>query len=259
MIPQTEVREIARASNVPESTIERDYAQNWFLGTLFTSWNELILKGGTGIRKIYIEGYRFSDDLDFTMIEKYDEKSVRDFIGEAVMGTKEESGIDFDDRIILKKNINGFEGKVYFRFLRSLGTPIGIKLDFTKPDAEKVVLPPLKKSIIHPYSDDRGFKVMVYPLEEIMGEKVRSLFERTRPRDLYDVWYFRDKLDDNVISDLILKKCRFKNLKPDMDSIIKRKDDFRASWENSLSHQLKDLPDFDETYNNVTSILKELL
>jgi predicted nucleotidyltransferase component of viral defense system len=259
MIPAIEIKEFARSWSVPESTIERDYAQNWFLESLFTSWDGLILKGGTGIRKVYIEGYRFSDDLDFTLLEDIDKKAMRDFILEAINNAKEDSGIDFDDKISLKKNINGFEGKVYFRLLRRTGTPIGIKLDLTKPDMEKVILPPCKKRIIHPYSDDRESEVMVYPLNEIMGEKIRSLFERTRPRDLYDVWYFRDGLGDKVIIDIFLKKCRFKNLKPDLDSIMERKDDFRDSWENSLSHQLKDLPDFDDVYDNVAMILKRFL
>ncbi|NJE13855.1 nucleotidyl transferase AbiEii/AbiGii toxin family protein [Thermococcus sp. LS2] len=30
-----------------------------------------------------------------------------------------------------------------------------------------------------------------YSLEEIFAEKLRSLFQRTRPRGLYDVWYLR--------------------------------------------------------------------
>jgi predicted nucleotidyltransferase component of viral defense system len=29
----------------------------------------MALKGGTGIRKVYIENYRFSDDLDFTLLK----------------------------------------------------------------------------------------------------------------------------------------------------------------------------------------------
>ncbi|UCE73269.1 MAG: nucleotidyl transferase AbiEii/AbiGii toxin family protein [Methanomassiliicoccales archaeon] len=259
MITIREIREVARTFGVPESTIERDYAQNWFLGTLFTFWDELILKGGTGIRKVYIEGYRFSDDLDFTILGDVDEKSVKDLISKVVVKTKEESGIDFDERISIKENINGFEGKVYFRLLRRIGTPIGIKLDFTKPDMEKVVLSPLKKRIIHPYSDDRGFDVMVYPLEEIMGEKIRSLFERTRPRDLYDVWYFCDKVNLDDVLEIFVKNCQFKDMKPDSYSFLKRKDDFKNAWENSLGHQLKELPDFDETYENVSIILKRLL
>jgi predicted nucleotidyltransferase component of viral defense system len=32
---------------------------------------KMALKGGTGIRKVYMEGFRFSDDLDFTFMEEY--------------------------------------------------------------------------------------------------------------------------------------------------------------------------------------------
>jgi predicted nucleotidyltransferase component of viral defense system len=259
MIPANEIKEIARICGVPQSTIERDYAQNWFLGSLFASLNKLVLKGGTGIRKCYIEGYRFSDDLDFTMIKEADENLVRDIILESVKKTKEESGIDFDDKILLKENINGYEGVVYFRLLRSYGSPIGIKLDITKPGMEKVVLPPLKKRIIHPYSDDPGFDVMVYSLKEIMGEKIRSLFERTRPRDLYDVWYFSDKMILKDALGIFIKKCEFKGISPDLDSFSKRRDDFKDSWRNSLGHQLKDLPDFDKTYDSVAMTLKRFL
>ena len=61
MIPEYEFREMARTYGVPISSIERDYAQNWLLSAL-SGKMKMALKGGTGIRKVYIEGYRFSDD-----------------------------------------------------------------------------------------------------------------------------------------------------------------------------------------------------
>lgn len=219
----------------------------------------MVLKGGTGIRKTYIKGYRFSDDLDFTMVGDAKNKSVKDIILKSVKKTREDSGIDFDDNIMLKENINGFEGTVYFRLSRRSGSPIGIKLDFTRPYMERVLFTPLKKKIIHPYSDDCKYEVMVYSLEEIIGEKIRSLFERTRPRDLYDVWYFSDKMNYNDVLGIFIKKCEFKDMKPELDSFSERKKDFKSSWENSLGHQLKDLPDFNKTYDKVVMILKSFL
>ena len=44
-----------------------------------------------------------------------------------------------------------------------------------------------------------------------------------------------------------------------MDSVIERGDEFRTSWKNSLSHQLKELPDFYDTINSFTTILKGFL
>ena len=70
MITQNEIRQKAREHEVPVSTIERDYAQNWLLMALPSL--PLVLKGGTGIRKVYIGDYRFSDDLDFTLLDKID-------------------------------------------------------------------------------------------------------------------------------------------------------------------------------------------
>jgi len=48
-----------RWSGAPESTVERDYAQNWLLFRLSKTFIKMALKGGTGIRKVYIENYRF--------------------------------------------------------------------------------------------------------------------------------------------------------------------------------------------------------
>jgi predicted nucleotidyltransferase component of viral defense system len=80
VIPIVEIKEAARAFGVPPSTIERDYAQNWLLVHLSTL--PMALKGGTGIRKVFIESYRFSDDLDFTLLKPYE----KEILQEAVRG-----------------------------------------------------------------------------------------------------------------------------------------------------------------------------
>jgi len=46
----------------------------------------MALKGGTGIRKVYIEQYRFSDDLDFTLIEKYELDNLDLYLRESGLG-----------------------------------------------------------------------------------------------------------------------------------------------------------------------------
>jgi predicted nucleotidyltransferase component of viral defense system len=52
--------------------IEKDYVLGWMLAAiaaepaLVDTW---IFKGGTCLRKCYYETYRFSEDLDFTVID----------------------------------------------------------------------------------------------------------------------------------------------------------------------------------------------
>ncbi len=90
MISIVEIKEVARAFGVPPSTIERDYAQNWLLAHL--SALPMALKGGTGIRKVFIENYRFSDDLDFTLLEPYEKETLQEAVKDAVARAREESG-----------------------------------------------------------------------------------------------------------------------------------------------------------------------
>lgn len=259
MISSTELREKARTLGIPESTIERDYAQNWLVKSIHALDMDLVLKGGTGIRKAHIPGYRFSDDLDFTMLKDTSEEAFKNLIVTAVGSSKEESGIDFAEEVALKENPNGYEGIVYFRFLRSTGSRLRIKLDITKHNMEKISLNPEERKIIHPYSDDCTSMVLVYPLEEIVAEKLRALFERTRPRDLYDVWYMRDKLNYESISYIFSEKCRFKKVKPDFQFFIARREDFERAWENSLRHQLNVLPNFNSTFDEVLDIVKAFM
>ena len=56
---------------VPEAVIERDYCLAWFLtGLAQHPLREfLAFKGGTALRRCWFENYRFSEDLDFSLIQ----------------------------------------------------------------------------------------------------------------------------------------------------------------------------------------------
>ncbi len=255
MIPSTEIRERAREYGVPETTVERDYAQNWLLKYL--SPINMVLKGGTGIRKIYIKNYRFSDDLDFTLLEMMNKDTLAKLAEEAVLEAKEESGVNFSNEIQIEENLNGFEVTIYFHLLRSSGTPLKIKLDLTSPQKERILLSVENRSVLHPYSDKCQFQIKAYSLEEIMAEKIRSLFERTRPRDLYDVCYLHNRIDNQKMLSILDEKCRLKNVKLDIFSLEDRRLDFAKAWESSLGHQLKELPSFNYVYDEVTKLVRE--
>jgi len=257
MIPEMELREKARENGVPLSTVERDYAQNWLLKHL--SVIEMALKGGTGIRKVYVENYRFSDDLDFTLLRKMDKKKIEEEILEGIKRVREESGINFEENLQLKENVNGYEGIVRFRITRRTGDPMRIKLDITKNEREKILLPLEEKEIIHPYSDECNAKVISYSLEEIVAEKIRSLFERTRPRDLYDVWKLWDRIDSEKVMKILPEKCKFKEVKIDKNALQERKDDFKNAWETSLRHQLKEVPDFTQVFGEILRIIESII
>ena len=77
MIPQ---RNISLLSNrlaadggrrIREDVLERDYCLAWFLAVLSQSDLKTVLgfKGGTALKRCYFGDYRFSEDLDFTLLE----------------------------------------------------------------------------------------------------------------------------------------------------------------------------------------------
>ncbi|MCK9423872.1 MAG: nucleotidyl transferase AbiEii/AbiGii toxin family protein [Bacteroidales bacterium] len=73
MILPSEIRKIAEHYGVPNSTIDKD----WVLGHLLKEiarceWfqNNLLFKGGTCLKKCYFPEYRFSEDIDFTVVRE---------------------------------------------------------------------------------------------------------------------------------------------------------------------------------------------
>ena len=217
----------------------------------------MAFKGGNGIRKSYIDNYRFSDDLDFTLLEKSNFKDLTNKIKKAIQETKNASGISFLDDIKSEEVKNGYVINIYFRILRATGYPLKIKMDITKKENEIIINPIQKKNIIHIYSDKINEQINVYTLEEMFAEKVRSLFERTRPRDLYDVWYLHKKITFD--KSLFQKKCKHKKVEPNIDELVTRKTNYEKTWKSSLQHQLPELPSATDVFDEVIESLKKML
>lgn len=68
MIKPGEIQQKANAVGVRDQQIEKDYILSWILfgiskhGQLSKA---IVFKGGTVLKKVYFEDYRFSEDLDF--------------------------------------------------------------------------------------------------------------------------------------------------------------------------------------------------
>src|SRR5439155_22091038 len=77
-----------------------------------------------------------------------------------------------------------FQGRVYYRGpLQRTPTYASVIFDIT--NQERIVATPVRRTIFHPYTDNLPSELAVqcYALEELLAEKTRALYERTRPRD----------------------------------------------------------------------------
>ena len=71
MILPKEINKYAAENKVSDKQIEKDYVLTWALNGIANHKvlsQAMVFKGGTVLKKCYIEDYRFSEDLDFTWL-----------------------------------------------------------------------------------------------------------------------------------------------------------------------------------------------
>jgi len=266
MITATEIRKIAKEWNLPEETIEKDYVLGWVLWGIANSqalnrvW---IFRGGTCIKKCYINTHRYSEDLDFTVLPggPYRPDELAAIFNGILPILNSRSGIDFgirEPKFELLPYGLSTKGKIYYRGPRLTHTPISIKLDIVA--GEQVVRPPVLCQISHPYSDELPPENVVYcyNLEEIFAEKIRAMMERSRPRDLYDIVYLYRRSDlhaePHLIRLVLEDKCAVKGLQvPVIDYFLNSsfQSDVVASWSDMLGHQLGFLPSHEDFFGEL--------
>ena len=259
MIDRSEVLTIAGERGLRVDMVEKDYVLGWMLAAISThpvlgpAW---VFKGGTCLKKCFVETYRLSEDLDFTV----EDAGLLDGgnLAAAFQGIAEwiydHSGIDISTqtpRFRTYQNPRGslqIEGRVYYRGpMQPRGSLPRIKLDLTAD--EKMVHRPVKRAVAHPYSDcpEVGMSARTYPLAELVGEKIRALGERARPRDLYDVISFfrREDLrpEASAVLQVLREKCEFKGIPvPDFASLQPFREEMASDWEVMLGHQMPAVP-----------------
>ena len=219
-----------------------------------------MFKGGTCLKKCYFETYRFSEDLDFTIINEAHLGGaflLRVFTDISAW-IYDQTGLDIPaaqlrfDVFQNKRGKAACQGRIYYRgpIAPRGGDLPRIKLDLTTD--ELLAMPPVERLVVHPYSDApaAGITALCYAYEEVFGEKVRALGERARPRDLYDVinLYRHDEFqpEPTSILDVLKRKCAHKAIEmPTLKSIREFREELAGDWATMLGHQLPALPPLD--------------
>lgn len=257
MITHEDVRNLVSEWSLREDIIEKDYVIGWILWGIGSDpdiANKWVFKGGTCLKKCYIETFRFSEDLDFTVLPGgiINPEELLPIFDRILKQVKDETGIDFSvapPRFEQRDTPSSVEGRIYYRGPRNARNPGRIKLDINAD--EKVVRPSVLRRIAHPYPDELPAiaQVRCYSLEELFAEKIRAMGERGRPRDLYDIvnlFRRRDlRIHPELIKSVLIKKSESKGVPvPTFESIDKSpyKEELKSEWKNMLGHQLQELP-----------------
>ncbi len=263
--------DLAPQFGLSPQVIEKDYVLGWMLAGLSAhaalepSW---VFKGGTCLKKCYFETYRFSEDLDFTLLDAAHLnqdfliatfEQIADWIYQQAGIEIPRDTIRFDFYDNPRGNVSVL-GRVGYRGpMQRGGDAPRIRFDLTND--EILALEPSIREVNHPYSDkpELGIQVRCYSFEEVFAEKVRALAERTRPRDLYDVIHlyrhhdFRP--DRAIVIQTLQRKCEFKRIAvPTMATVDVQpaRTEIEADWEQMLAHQLPALPSFDQFWQELS-------
>jgi len=246
VIPQRELAALRAEWTLDQGVIERDYILGWLLAGIAThdslkrTW---IFKGGTCLRKCYYETFRFSEDLDFTIVDGGPEEpeELTRIFGEIASWLREESGIELVlGGMSFRRQKNSrdrptTQGRIAYRGPNGNPNMPKAKLDLTSD--EVLVDRSAFRPVGHPYSDRLPIDgVLTYSIAELFGEKLRALAERCRPRDLYDVVHMHRHPDliglSGAVRQVVDRKCAHAGIDvPTLASI--QSSPFRAEIESS--------------------------
>lgn len=265
MIKPGEIQNKAREVAVRDQQIEKDYILSWILQGI-AQYKDLaeaiVFKGGTVLKKAYFKDYRFSEDLDFTLLnDEITNEQIFQWFEELFEYVREEANIPLE---IIDNNEHEDGG---INFYISYVGPLGgqghhkrVKVDISRN--EQLEFNPTMQTMIMAYSDQEEHQLLCYSLEEMLVEKMRSVMQRMQARDFYDIWYLLEihGMDIDFYTREFAAKCENKGLDPGKfpEKLEQRKASYKGRWQRSMSDQIADLPDFDRVEREVQRHIRKL-
>lgn len=260
MISTARIRTLARQDEVTAGLAEKHYVNSWVLHAIYTSpvKDALVFKGGTALGKIYFPDlWRFSEDLDFTATRPIPE--VEGVLSAALADVESASGISFDVPNVHQAGEPVEYVQMEVQYDAVLGQKNTTALDITFD--EPLVFPVVDHQ--HTFEDVPEFHLRAYSIEEIFVEKVRSLFQRARARDYYDVYRLleQESFDDGDIVTALREKADVRDIEVDLAQGLPEEDleAVRSYWSGPLTRLVTDELPFDAVVDRIDAYLRGLV
>ncbi|MEO7147926.1 MAG: nucleotidyl transferase AbiEii/AbiGii toxin family protein [Terrimesophilobacter sp.] len=145
---------------------------------------ELVFRGGTALHKLHLDhAYRYSEDLDYVRSSGTGIAQLT----QALTRLGGELGFEVRTRV-------GMHPKIYWRTTAESGVPLKIKIEINTHERSPA-LPVLHK--LHGVDSPwwRGSaSVPTFQPSELVATKIRALYQRSKGRDLFDLWLALDHL-----------------------------------------------------------------
>ena len=247
MISREQLIDIGKTTSLHLYQQEKDYLLKLFLSAYFRLFDDAVFKGGTCIK--YVFGLdRFSEDLDFNLLV-----SPKEFESQVDRTLKEIHLIGIVNYFIKKELFEdaytcviGVQGPLY---TGTEQTRNKFRIDAGKRTG--TIKTPEWRLIPSEYPETRRhFLVRIMNEQEILVEKICSLFERQKGRDLYDVWFLLKK-GVEIDAELLYKKKKTKTLSWDLPR--------QREYERDVEKLTNRIIPYSQVKKDVIQDLKEIL
>jgi uncharacterized protein len=267
MLRGREIQIIAGKIKVRDTQIEKDYIITWLLWGIAQQsllYENLIFKGGTVLKKVYFETYRFSEDLDFTLLNNLTDTEITTAFQSCLKLLESKVGIQLK-MSILEHHTQSGSIAFYIYFVGPLGGKMeskSVKIDITR--GEKLIFEPISRPILKNYADlpSENFSLNCYSLEEVIIEKLVALIGRTQPRDVYDLWYLleEEQVELEFLKPAFEQKAKHKGHQPStfIATWNRKTKLFQTQWKQYLAHQIAELPNIESVWRALNRHFKIL-
>lgn len=149
----------------------------------------LAFRGGTALHKLFVQPpARYSEDIDLVAITPAPVGEILDHLRKA---------LSFIEEARVKVDRHDPMTAMYYRFLSEDNPPRRMRLKIEINCRENLTVFGHKKVNFEManswFSGSSG--LCTYELEELLGTKLRALYQRKKGRDLFDLWYGLTKMN----------------------------------------------------------------
>lgn len=224
MIPQAYITEWSK--NVPWQTneqVEQDLVICRALVEIFKDdflADNLAFRGGTALHKLYLQPQpRYSEDIDLVQIKAGSIGEVIDHIRKA---------LSFLGKA--KVEVGETMATIKFRFDSEFPPIVSMRLKIETNCREHFTVLGWEKKPFEVNSSwfNGECNLITYQLEELLGTKLRALYQRRKGRDLYDLW---KALTVSNLNPDILIKCYKEYMNFSLEKPIPSKKEFLMNIE----------------------------
>lgn len=138
----------------------------------------LAFRGGTALYKLHMPPVRYSEDIDLVQVHPGPIGSLMDDLQEKL-----------NPWLGVPKRKQG-EGRVTltYRMTSETGMPLRLKVEINSREHFTVLGFERQDFDVRSRWFSGSASILTYPLDELLGTKVRALYQRKKVRDLFDLW-----------------------------------------------------------------------